>query len=391
MKKILILLIIYTFGVIVFFIDHKVVEIESETIKQNIVSEEQEIIEIEENNKYLTGVWVSTVFNLDFPKTTNNDEQQLKAEIDEIIANSLANDISDIFFQVRPTADAFYYSKIFPTSVYLTGNQDISASFDVLEYFVTQAHKSNLKLHAWINPYRITKNSDDVLSDSHIAVTNPELTVTHTDGNLYFNPALEEVQELVVDGVLEILQNYDVDGIHLDDYFYPSQDFYDDEQYELYGDGRSLGDFRRDNVTNLIEKLYKTVKTYDENIKFGVSPAGIWANQSSFYEGSATNGTESYFNQYADTKKWVEMGILDYIAPQIYWQIGFDIADYEILSNWWSQVVEDTDVLLYIGHANYKETSGIFEVGEIDKQIDMNKQNDNINGSIFFRYGDLVA
>ena len=383
MKKIMmfIVLIIFTFFVIFLFNDK---EEEQKPMQKSV----QKPMKIEQ--EYLKGVWVSTVFNLDFPKKQGSNEQTLKDEIDEIIKNSKEKGITDIFFQVRPTADAFYNSEIFPTSVYLTGNQDVKPQFDVLEYFTEQTHANNMKLHAWINPYRITKSEKDILSENHIAMKNKDLTVTHTDGNLYFNPALPEVRELVVNGVLEILENYDVDGIHLDDYFYPSADFDDNEEYIKYGNGKTLDEFRRDNVTMLISDINSAVNEYDPSVEFGVSPFGIWANQSSFEEGSATKGSESYFKHYADTKKWVEMGILDYIAPQIYWEIGFEIADYEILLDWWSKQVEETDVKLYIGHANYKESQEIFTKGEIDRQIEMNKKNKEVDGSIFFRYENII-
>lgn len=335
---------------------------------------------------YMHGVFVATVYNLDFPSTANLSESKLREEIDYIVNTSFENGITDLFFQVRPCADAFYDSEIFNTSVYLTGNQDKEPHFDVLQYYIDKCHEKGMKLHAWINPYRITKDKTDVLSDNHIAKTNPHLTVLHTDGNLYFDPGLQDARQLILDGIEEIIVNYDVDGIHFDDYFYPSTKFNDDESYSLYGNGRSLDDFRRDSVTSLISQTFDLVNNIKPDVLFGVSPIGIWANLSDTPDGSDTNGNGSYIVQYADTKKWVEMEIIDYIAPQIYWNIGFENAEYITLVDWWSDVCKDYNVDLYICQANYKETSGVFTEGEIKRQLEYNMTKDNIKGSIYFRF-----
>lgn len=349
---------------------------------------EQEILaEIDQKNQeYLHGMYITTVYNLDYPSQTNLSEKQLKAEMDAMLDDTQNMGITDVFFQVRPQADAFYVSEIFPTSVYLTGNQDSPAPFDVLEYVTQGCHERGMKIHAWINPYRITKKETDILSSAHIAVTEPDRVVKHTDGNLYFDPALQQNQQLIIDSILEIIENYDVDGIHFDDYFYPDTDFDDSQSYALYGDGKSLGDFRRDNVTELVENTYNAVKSADETVQFGISPAGIWGNSSDISGGSETGGSQSYFRQYADTKKWVEYGIIDYIAPQIYWAFGHKLADFQTLCDWWDNVVAGTDVKLYIAHANYNEYSGVFDAGEIQKQLEYSMAKENVHGSLYFRY-----
>ena len=339
---------------------------------------------------YMQGVWVSTVFNLDFPSSQNMSENDLKLEIKSILDDVKSREITDVFFQVRPQADAFYPSKIFETSVYLTGNQDSSPPFDILDFYIKECHARGIKLHAWINPYRITKSSNDVLSSDHIAVKQPNLTVNHTDGNLYFDPALEDVQQLILDGIEEIITNYDVDGIHFDDYFYPSSDFNDSDSFNKLGNGKTLDEFRRDNVTSLVEKVSILIDKKSPDILFSISPSGIWANKSDMPDGSDTNGSGSYFKQYADTKKWVELELIDCIIPQIYWNIGFEIAEYKTLVDWWCDVVADTNVDLYIGHANYKEFDKTFESGEIDRQIEYNKTKSEVNGSVFFRYKTLT-
>ncbi len=338
--------------------------------------------EEEEEVPYLNGVFVASVINLDFPSEPNLSETVLKAEIDSIIQTSKSKGMSDIFFQVRPSSDALHYSDIFPPSAYVTGSQDIELPFDILEYFVSECHKNGLKLHAWINPYRVSRDGEPT---SKIAEKYPDYVITHTDGTTYFDPGIPSVNELIVDGIMEIVNNYDVDGIHFDDYFYPSGEFDDSESYEKYANDLELGDFRRQNTQNLVEMTYNAIDEAKPEVSFGISPFSIWKNSSSDPNGTETRGNESYYSHHADTKKWVEMGILDYIAPQIYWHIGFEIADYAIIADWWHEITKNTEVDLYICHATYREVSGEFPEGEIDRQLEYNEDL-NVSGSIFFRY-----
>ena len=200
------------------------------------------------------------------------------------------------------------------------------------------------------------------------------------------------MRRLVTDGALEIVNNYDVDGIHLDDYFYPGQDFADQASYEKYGSGFSdIGDFRRDNVNQLIRMLDEELHAADSDLSFGVSPSGIWANKSTLPEGSDTAGTESYSRYYADSVYWAEAGIVDYLAPQIYWNIGYSIADYQILANWWSDMLEGTGVKLYIGMADYKAaeaagdpSSAWYGTAELERQMNLNRSISGISGEIHF-------
>ncbi len=353
-----------------------------------------------EENEKLRGVWVSTVFNLDYPKNKTSDPESLKKEADSILDDCEDLGINAVFFQVRPASDALYKSKIYPWSMWLTGTQGTAPDddFDPLEYWVSEAHKRGIELHAWINPYRVTKSSgkgEDVwaaLDESNPAKKNPEYTVKYTDGNYYFDPAIPEVRELVVDGALEIVNNYDVDGIHIDDYFYPGTDFSDDKSFEKYNNGfTNKDDWRRNNVNLLIKDMNEQIHKADPDVDFGVSPSGIWANKSNNPLGSNTNGHESYYSLFADTRTWAAEGWIDYIAPQIYWNIGFAAADYEVLSDWWADVVKDSDTKLYIGMADYRtdgadSSSAWYKGKEIEKQLDMNAANDNVDGEIHFRY-----
>lgn len=346
-------------------------------------------------------VWVTTVLNLDYPSKGTTSSEQLKKEAQSIIQNVKSAGLNAIVLQVRPAADAIYPSAYFPWSKYLTGKQGVAPdqSFDPLKYWIEEAHKNGIELHAWINPYRITrKESKDPsfdynsLASNHPAKLHPEWVVEHTDGNLYFNPGIPEARQYIVQSIEEIVRNYDVDGIHLDDYFYPSTSFNDNASFATYGSSfKTLSDWRRNNVDLLIQEINTTINSIDTSVAFGVSPFGIWANQKNHKDGSATSGNESYFNQYADTKKWVQNNWLDYIAPQIYWNIGYSVADYAVLTKWWNQVVDGTNVKLYIGHAAYRvgdkdSKSPWYGVGEIYKQISLNQKLTNIDGSIFFRY-----
>lgn len=347
----------------------------------------------------LRGLWVATVVNIDYPSKATTDPEVLKGEAVEILDRAADMGLNAIFLQVRPTADAMYKSKLFPWSKYLTGSQGLAPDngFDPLEFWITEAHKRGIELHAWINPYRITKKTSKEakhdfasLSPSNPARLRSDLVVKHTDGNLYFNPGIPEVRQLVIDGVLEIVDNYDVDGIHFDDYFYPGKDFNDKAAFAKYGAGYgNIDDWRRANVNALISDLSKALKQHPKKVRFGISPFGIWANKSANPLGSDTNGMQSYYDQYADTRKWVKDGLLDYIAPQLYWNIGYKAADYSKLLSWWSDTVSGTGVDLYIGQAAYRcggtdPASPWYGVSELERQLQLNEKYPQVAGSIFF-------
>lgn len=349
----------------------------------------------------MRGVWVSTVLNLDYPTQPTADAAELKAEADRILDGAAELGFNAIFLQVRPCADAFYKSDIYPWSIYLTGEQGQAPTggFDPLAYWVEGAHQRGLELHAWLNPYRVTRAAAewDKLADDSPAKQHPEWVVKYQD-NYYFDPALADVQELVIDGAVEIVKNYDVDGIHLDDYFYPGTDFDDSASYAKYGAGKDLGDWRRENVNKLVSGLYQAIKAADKNVDFGISPAGIWASQTLNPSGSATTSTySSYYNMYADTRGWVKAGWLDYIAPQIYWERGHKTADFTALLDWWSEQVDGTGVKLYVGLADYKtleakaSDNAWFDGREIAAQMAACAAKPQVAGVIHFRYGSITA
>lgn len=364
-------------------------------------------------SKEMRGVWVASVYNIDFPSSQNLTSSQMKQELDDIVKNTKEAGLNTIFFQVRPCSDSLYKSDYFPWSIYLTGTQGKApdSSFDPLAYIIKKAHENNIELHAWINPYRILKGSKEkpnndinTLADSHIAKKHPEYTVKYADGGLYFNPGIPEVRKIIVDSALEIVKKYNVDGLHMDDYFYPSKTTYIDENgvekeaifddadaYKKYGNGKSLDDFRRDSVNKLVKELHEKVKKERKNCDFGISPFAIWANASHNPEGSNTNGQEAYYSHYADTKYWVKNKMVDYIAPQIYWPIGFKIAEYKTICDWWEKVCKGTGVKLYIGHGAYKfGTNDIWmDKNEITNQLNYARAKSSYKGSIFYGYSNI--
>jgi uncharacterized lipoprotein YddW (UPF0748 family) len=350
--------------------------------------------------KEMKAVWISTAWALDYPDAATTDEEKLKSDAVKMLDNIMDMGFNTIFFQVRPSSDAFYDSDVFPWSRFLTGTQGKAPenNFDPLKFIIEESHKRNIEVHAWVNPYRVTASAADNnnLSPYNPAVLHPELTVLYTDGKLYYNPGEPGVHNLIIDGVKEILDKYDVDGIHLDDYFYPAKDFDDEETYAMYGGQYSSKDqWRRDNINKLIKELDEVVHNKDPKIAFGVSPFGIWANKNSNPLGSDTSGWETYISQYADSRMWVKEEYVDYIIPQLYFYRGYKIADYETLINWWSNVVEGTNVKLYIGQAAYlavgaKSDSLWYGGKELREQLNLNKTIKNINGYCMFRYKSFI-
>ncbi len=351
----------------------------------------------EKKEEKMRGVWVASVLNLNYPSVSTTSESLLKIEADNILKSAENAGFNAVFLQVRPTADSLYKSDIFPWSKYLTGTEGLAPNngFDPLAYFIEEAHKRDIEVHAWINPYRITKKradepayTVDMLSETHPARLHPEYVISH-DGNLYFDPALEGVRDLITAGVKEIIDGYDVDGIHFDDYFYPAKDFADDASYARLAGGKDLGDWRRENVNKLVEQVYKTVHESDKDVVFGISPFAIWANESSFKNGSKTSGLQSYFAHYADSLYWIDKSIIDYITPQVYWHMGFDVADFKVLTDWWNEQVKGSNVDLYIGLAAYRsdspdEDSPWHRNYELIRQLNYIQTKDEVDGFIAF-------
>lgn len=285
------------------------------------------------------GAWLHTVSGLYRGMSPAAMRQLLSAQLDSLQAAG----INAVIFQVRPEADAFYVSAIEPWSRFLTGMQGQAPEplWDPMEFLIGQCHSRGMEFHAWVNPYRAKTSRSVTLAPGHVYWQHPEWFVEY--GNqLYFDPGLPESRRHICKVVRDIVALYDVDGIHMDDYFYPypvaGQDFPDDLSFARYGIGfADRGDWRRDNVNQLIRQLHELIRAEKAWVKFGVSPFGIYRNRKNDPEGSATNGLQNYDDLYADVLLWIEKGWVDYVVPQIYWEIGHPAADYATLVAWWAE------------------------------------------------------
>ena len=353
------------------------------------------------NPDQFRAVWVSTVYRLDYPSKATTDPAMLKADADKILQTCADLGMTAVILQVRPSADALYPSNYYPWSADLTGRQGQAPAdgFDPLEYWVEQAHALGLELHAWINPFRVTKGGQseyDSLTADHPAKVHPDWVVEY-DGKYYFDPGLPDVREYIIQSAEELARNYDIDGIHLDDYFYPGAGFDDGDTYAKYGSNFSdVGDWRRDNVNQLVKALGERLHAIDPELSYGISPSGVWADRSSQSQGSnTTGGFESYYASYADSRKWVKEGWIDYICPQVYWYIGHSSMDYETIVKWWADTVKGTGVSLYIGMADYQAgntdpTSPWYGVEAIRQQLALNETIPQVDGEVHFRYQFLA-
>ncbi|MBP7176303.1 MAG: family 10 glycosylhydrolase [Thermoclostridium sp.] len=353
----------------------------------------------------IRGVWVATAANTDYPLKPTTSAEALKQEAISILNNIESLGLNTVFLQVRPAADAIYPSEYFPWSRFLTGSEGTSPdqSFDPLAFWIDEAHKRNIQLHAWLTPFRVTKKAYEepdqnfsALSPSSPAYQHQNWVVKHSDGNLYFNPGIPEVRQLIVDSTMEIVKNYAVDGIHFDGFFYPDKVFQDQDTFKQYAkNGESIGNWRRSNINALLREVHEAVHACERDLRFGVSPFGIWANQPDSPLGSATSGQESYHQQYADSLCWIQQGLVDYIAPQVFWNIGYPAADYKVLVSWWKNAVSNSGVELYIGHAAYKAgskdlKSAWYGTSEIEKQLNYNQNHPQIKGSVFYSYRSIA-
>ncbi|GAA2611247.1 lipoprotein [Paractinoplanes durhamensis] len=337
------------------------------------------------------GFWLTTVMNIDWPSRQGLPEAQVKAEYDKWLDLAVAQHHNAVFVHVRPSGDAFWPSEFAPWSEWLTGKRDgQSPGWDPMAYMVAGAHARNLEFHAWFNPYRGTQPGPggpgadfSKLAPNHPLLAHRDWALAYPQGKsarLYFDPGIPAARKFVEDSMLEAVQKYDIDGVHFDDFFYPypqaGQDFPDDASYAAYGKGKARADWRRDNVDTLVREMNERIKALKPWVKFGISPFGIWRNLDTDPDGSDSHGLEAYDAIYADTRKWVQEGWLDYIVPQLYWNIGFAKADYAKLLPWWVNLVKGTKVQLWIGQGDYRvgEKGAWSDPAEIDKHLDLDEK-----------------
>lgn len=335
------------------------------------------------DSKEMRGAWISTVYNLDWPTTgARNNVAKQKEEFITLLDKLQSAGLNSVVVQVRPKGDALYKSNLNPWSDVLTGTQGKDLGYDPLSFMIEETHRRGMEFHAWFNPYRVTTSGTDInaLAANNMARKNPSWVVAYNDA-LYYDPGNPDVINYLVETVAEVVKNYKVDGIHFDDYFYPSKSFNDNTSYSKYGNGMNKDDWRRNNVNTLIKNVFTKIKSINSSVEFGISPRGIWKNASSDPAGSATNGGQSYYDIYCDSVKWIKSGWVDYINPQIYWTFENTAAPYGVLVDWWSKQVQGTNVKLYIGH----DVSNNSIINQIEKQVNHNRANSNVDGSIYFR------
>jgi len=304
--------------------------------------------------------WIATVNNIDWPSGRGLSAEKQKAELVAYFDLFKKLNFNAIILQIRPTADAFYLSKYEPWSIYLTGDQNKTPEpfYDPLAFAIEQAHKRGMELHAWLNPYRVSQDTANIkeMNPDHIYNSRPDLFVRH-EKKLYFDPAYPETREFLVKVIKDIVTRYDLDGIHFDDYFYPNNDFNDDISFAKHPRGYKAEDraaWRRENVDMVIEMLRDTIKSVKSYVKYGISPYAVWRNLREDSRGSNTKGYSytNYDHLHADLLLWMEKGWLDYVLPQLYFNIGYDIVDFSIISKWWQDNSAGTPV--YGGLATYK-------------------------------------
>ncbi|MDK7742217.1 glycoside hydrolase family 10 protein [Helcobacillus massiliensis] len=343
--------------------------------------------------RQLRAMWIAAVENIDYPSKPGLSAEEQKKEFLAWLDLAQELRLNAVISQVRPTADAFWPSDLEPFSHWLTGEQGKDPGYDPLAFQVRAAHARNLEFHAWFNPFRVAQHDDpSALVADHPARVHPDWVFAYGK-KLYYNPGLPAVRSFVQDAMMDAVTRYDIDAVHFDDYFYPypvdGEELPDADAFAQYGAGQSVEDWRRQNITLLTEEMGTRIKTEKPWVKFGVSPFGIWRNQSSDPRGSATSGSGSYETVYADTLDWVKKGLVDYICPQIYWEIGHPAADYAELTSWWCEQVKDTNVSLFIGQAVYKSTSGEFGAAELTEHLTFNRSYPSVDGDAFFSAKDL--
>ena len=356
------------------------------------------------------GAWIATVANIDWPSAEAvGDSAAQKAEMTFLLDSLSSLGLNAIIFQVRPTADALYKSAYEPSSHWLTGKQGAPLTWDPLAWTIEEAHQRGLEVHVWLNPYRVNlaKTDTSMISADHIWRKHPDWFWEYNK-QWYFDPARPETREWICTIVQDIVSRYDIQAIHMDDYFYPypagGKKLPDEASFQKDPRGfDNIHDWRRDNVNLAIQAISQTIKECKDSVEFGISPFGVWRNASVDSTGSKTQaGITNYDDLYADTRLWIKEGWIDYILPQLYWEIGKKVADYEILAHWWANEVRGTKCKLYIGMAPYRlvesqkskvesQKSNPWANGnEIKRQMDLNRTIPEISGECFYSTRPLL-
>ena len=317
---------------------------------------------VAQKNEYRKAVWIAYYELSEFTK--GKSEYEFEQKINDEFSKLSSYGFNTVTAQIRPCTDAFYLSEYFPSSVYFNGTQGGEMLYDPLKIMCSVAQKYKLNIEAWINPYRVSQDDDYTkLSPDNFAIKNKRMTKV-VDGKIYFNPAYDKVTDLIVNGVKEIVENYNISAIHFDDYFYPTQSKnFDKKEYKKYGGDLSLTDWRRQNVTNMVKRVYETIKAVNKNIEFGISPASNIENDKN--------------SLYADIETWVKNRYVDYICPQVYFGFKNVYQPFMFTVKKWVKLCENTDVDLYIGLPLYKANTKDKYAAENDKSIINEFKNSN--------------
>lgn len=345
----------------------------------------------------LRAAWIATVNNIDWPSQKGLTGLQQQEEYVRLLDKLKEVGMNAVIVQVRPSADAFYPSSYEPWSEYLTGVQGKSPEpyYNPLAFMIAQAKQRGLEFHAWFNPYRASMKDSAAFAASHPIHKHPEWFLKY-GGKWYYDPGHPEAREYVLASILETVKHYDLDAVHFDDYFYPyriaTEAFPDSLTYTSYGSGSYTGidDWRRSNVDFFVQELSSRIKREKPHVKMGISPFGVWRNKDRDPEGSDTKaGQTNYDDLYADVLKWLREGWIDYVTPQLYWHIGFKVADYAVLLDWWSKHCYGKH--LYIGQGVYRMGGKGWEhPDEILNQLNLNRNYEEVKGSMFFKATTFV-
>jgi uncharacterized lipoprotein YddW (UPF0748 family) len=333
------------------------------------------------------GAWIATVTNIDWPSGTNPEAQ--RQQLINILNGLKAVNVNAIMFQIRPECDALYQSNIEPWSRWLTGNQGTAPSplYDPLQFAIEEAHKRGMELHGWFNPYRAERSVGNyTLSPTHVINQHPDW-ILQVGTVKFLNPGLQEVRDYVTSVFLDVARRYDVDGIHIDDYFYVEGITNQDAAtFASYPRGfTNLGDWRRDNVNILIEQINDSLMAVKPWIKWGVSPRGIWRNNVP----PGIIGNDNYSSIYCDAMAWLHNRSIDYINPQLYWAFGGG-QDYAKLMPWWADSAGANDRHMYVGHAVYR-IGNPFNATELPRQIRLNRTDNDCQGSVLYNTTSTLA
>ncbi|MFD2572306.1 family 10 glycosylhydrolase [Spirosoma soli] len=337
--------------------------------------------------------WIATVDNIDWPTKKGLPVPDQQREFVSMLDQQQQMGLNAVVVQVRSAADAFYAKSSEPWSEWLTGQQGLAPEpfYDPLEFMIEQAHQRGMEFHAWFNLDRATFSKAASVAPTNIIYRKPEWILDY-GGRKLFNLGIPDVRSYIAGIVANVVREYDVDGIHFDDYFYPyaiaGQVLADDVTYQANFNGMKKNDWRRDNVTKLVVEIRDSIRANKPWVKFGISPFGIWKNQRNDPDGSATDGGQAFYDLYADTRKWVRDGLIDYIVPQVYWSSEFGRVPYKTLVEWWTR--NSGKCHLYIGHGAYRvgrgseRDPGWGRLTEFPDQMRYNRQQPVVQGSVFF-------